>query len=259
MATIDARIQPSPVRRFREPSRDPSAGERRPADSADEFERRYDAMPELKKAELIEGVVYMTRPISPPGSRTARCSVAIDLASRGSLPTRRPREGTSRATTARSDSTWTTCPSPTILFILPEYGGQARISDGRLCRGRTGTGRRGRLQQRQQRPARKASKSIAATASANTSSGGSRDAAIDWFVLRDDGYERLEPSADGISAARSSPASGSTRGPDPGDLARVSPSSSRGWPRPSTRRSSIDSDEASRADRRTTQPRGDRP
>ncbi|MBL8730239.1 MAG: Uma2 family endonuclease, partial [Planctomycetes bacterium] len=25
----------------------------------DEFERRYDAMPHLKKAELIEGVVYV--------------------------------------------------------------------------------------------------------------------------------------------------------------------------------------------------------
>ncbi|HHP7243882.1 MAG TPA: Uma2 family endonuclease, partial [Elainellaceae cyanobacterium] len=25
----------------------------------DEFERRYEAMPELKKAELIEGVVYV--------------------------------------------------------------------------------------------------------------------------------------------------------------------------------------------------------
>ena len=29
----------------------------------DEFERRYDAMPELKKAELIEGVVYMASPV----------------------------------------------------------------------------------------------------------------------------------------------------------------------------------------------------
>ena len=28
----------------------------------DEFERRYDAMPDLKKAELIEGVVYMPSP-----------------------------------------------------------------------------------------------------------------------------------------------------------------------------------------------------
>src|SRR3954468_24044894 len=31
--------------------------------SREEFERRYDAMPELKKAELIEGVVYMPSPV----------------------------------------------------------------------------------------------------------------------------------------------------------------------------------------------------
>src|SRR3954447_20541145 len=29
----------------------------------DEFERRYDAMPHLKKAELIEGVVHMPSPV----------------------------------------------------------------------------------------------------------------------------------------------------------------------------------------------------
>ncbi len=28
-----------------------------------EFERRYEAMPDLKKAELIEGVVYMPSPV----------------------------------------------------------------------------------------------------------------------------------------------------------------------------------------------------
>jgi Uma2 family endonuclease len=31
--------------------------------SRDEFERRYEAMPEVKKAELIEGVVYMPSPV----------------------------------------------------------------------------------------------------------------------------------------------------------------------------------------------------
>src|SRR5437899_471079 len=31
--------------------------------SREEFERRYDAMPHLKKAELIEGVVYMPSPV----------------------------------------------------------------------------------------------------------------------------------------------------------------------------------------------------
>ncbi|MFO0928434.1 MAG: hypothetical protein U0736_15640 [Gemmataceae bacterium] len=29
-----------------------------------EFEQRYDAMPELKKAELIDGVVHMPSPVS---------------------------------------------------------------------------------------------------------------------------------------------------------------------------------------------------
>src|SRR5262245_19628836 len=29
----------------------------------EEFERRYEAMPELKKAELIEGVVYVPSPV----------------------------------------------------------------------------------------------------------------------------------------------------------------------------------------------------
>src|SRR5262245_14449384 len=33
----------------------------------DEFERRYLAMPDCKKAELIEGVVYMPSPVSQAG------------------------------------------------------------------------------------------------------------------------------------------------------------------------------------------------
>src|SRR4051794_35176224 len=32
--------------------------------TAEAFERRYDAMPDLKKAELIDGVVYMPPPVS---------------------------------------------------------------------------------------------------------------------------------------------------------------------------------------------------
>ncbi|MEO1634032.1 MAG: Uma2 family endonuclease, partial [Cyanobacteria bacterium J06631_9] len=31
--------------------------------SRSEFERRYSAMPEVKKAELIEGIVYMASPL----------------------------------------------------------------------------------------------------------------------------------------------------------------------------------------------------
>src|SRR5438876_12239421 len=32
--------------------------------TAEEFERRYDAMPDLKKAELINGVVYLPPPVT---------------------------------------------------------------------------------------------------------------------------------------------------------------------------------------------------
>src|SRR5438094_5481414 len=32
--------------------------------TVEEFERRYEAMPELKKAELIEGVVYVGPPVN---------------------------------------------------------------------------------------------------------------------------------------------------------------------------------------------------
>lgn len=42
--------------------------------SREEFERRYARMPELKKAELIEGIVYL--PSSPVSGSTPRPSCA---------------------------------------------------------------------------------------------------------------------------------------------------------------------------------------
>src|SRR5205807_2900720 len=50
------------------PSPDPSPEMLLPLEPGDrltrpEFERRYDAMPHLKKAELIEGVVYLPSPV----------------------------------------------------------------------------------------------------------------------------------------------------------------------------------------------------
>src|SRR6266542_1113746 len=41
----------------------------------EEFERRYDAMPQLKKAELIEGVVHIPSPI--PLSRLGNPRIAL--------------------------------------------------------------------------------------------------------------------------------------------------------------------------------------
>jgi hypothetical protein len=38
--------------------------------SRTEFERRYEAMPHVKKAELIEGIVYMPPPVSDDHGRS---------------------------------------------------------------------------------------------------------------------------------------------------------------------------------------------
>jgi Uma2 family endonuclease len=93
--------------------------------TAEEFERRYDAMPGLKKAELINGVVYMPSPVifedhggphfdvigwlclyrmATPGVRGAdNATLRLPLANR---------------------------PQPdACLLILPAHGGQVRIDD----------------------------------------------------------------------------------------------------------------------------------
>src|SRR5262245_31450762 len=49
--------------------------------SREEFERRYEAMPELKKAELIEGVVHLGSPVNqrehgrPSGTMVTLCGL----------------------------------------------------------------------------------------------------------------------------------------------------------------------------------------
>jgi hypothetical protein len=159
----------------------------------DEFERRFDAMPNLKKAELIEGVVYMPSPVrikhhgSPhlyvgawlvhyqagtPGVRAAgNASVRLDLDNE---------------------------PQPDgLLMIEPGYGGQAGISADDYVEG---------------------APELAAEVSASTVSIDLHaklhayrrnrvreyvvwrvsDEEIDWFVLRGDQYERLALSPAGL-------------------------------------------------------------
>ena len=92
--------------------------------SAEEFERRYEAMPEGIKAELIEGIVYMQASAElshgqPMGFMTAwighYCFATPDT------------DYASDATDRLDDANQ---PQPDIsLFIRPECGGQTRISD----------------------------------------------------------------------------------------------------------------------------------
>ncbi len=158
-----------------------------------EFERRYEAMPWLKKAELIEGEVYVPSPVrhryhgrqhshlnfwlsayegQTPGVEVGdNCTVRLDLDNE---------------------------PQPDcLLFIQPERGGRVRIDEDGYIEG---------------------APDLVAEVAASTASldlGKKFDAyrrngireyivwrvferQIDWFVHRDERFELLPPSADGI-------------------------------------------------------------
>jgi Uma2 family endonuclease len=90
--------------------------------SSDEFILRWEGMPDLRRAELIDGIVYMPSPVSRDHSE---CDIFLGgwlytyaAATPGCLPNR--------------DATWkmgpTNVPQPDLaLTILPEYGGQSGV------------------------------------------------------------------------------------------------------------------------------------
>jgi Uma2 family endonuclease len=91
----------------------------------DEFERRYDAMPGLKKAELIEGEVYMPSPVrhrrhSHPHTRLVAWLANYETDTPG------VEAGDNGSIRLDLDNE----PQPdAYLIIQPERGGQVRISD----------------------------------------------------------------------------------------------------------------------------------
>src|SRR5436190_1877544 len=89
----------------------------------DEFERRYDAMPHLKKAELIEGVVHMPSPVrlEQHGEPHVDLTTLVGLY-RVATPGIRAADNS----TVRLDMD--NEPQPDlVMFIDPEFGGQAKI------------------------------------------------------------------------------------------------------------------------------------
>jgi Uma2 family endonuclease len=90
-----------------------------------EFERRYDATPNLKRAELIEGVVYMPPPVSFDEHAGPHFDV-IGWLAMYRMATRGVVGGDNGSLRLDLDN----MPQPdAFLLILPEYGGQARISE----------------------------------------------------------------------------------------------------------------------------------
>ncbi|HSF34375.1 MAG TPA: Uma2 family endonuclease [Candidatus Tectomicrobia bacterium] len=158
-----------------------------------EFERRYDAMPQLKKAELIEGVVYVPSPVrhrqhgSPHAHlvgwlfQYAANTPGIELGDNSSVRLDFDNE-----------------PQPdALLFIDPSCGGQIRISTDGIIEG--------------------APELVAEVASSSVSydlhaklhvyrRNGVREylvwrvleREIDWFVLRAGQYDRMPVDAQGL-------------------------------------------------------------
>jgi Uma2 family endonuclease len=90
-----------------------------------EFEQRYARQPDLKKAELIEGVVYMPSPVhlrtrATPHSQLVAWVVTYQAAT----------PGTAAADNATVRLDADNQPQPDVLlYVLPQHGGQVRISE----------------------------------------------------------------------------------------------------------------------------------
>lgn len=165
-----------------------------------EFERRYDAMPNLKKAELIEGVVHVGSPVKHEGhSREHSWVVGWLVVYSASTPGVETGDNASLRMDLDSE------PQPdALLRIGLEAGGQSRIDAEGYIEG-----------------APELIVEVAAT-SANYDLGsklrvyrrhGVReyivwrvlDREIDWFVLADGEYRPLAPDAQGIRKSEAFP------------------------------------------------------
>ena len=94
----------------------------------DEFERRWDAMPQVTKAELIEGVVYM--PAAAAVSHEFHSSPHVRLSTLfGNYWASTPGLTAGDNGSLRLDLP--NMPQPDLyLMVLPTHGGQARVGDG---------------------------------------------------------------------------------------------------------------------------------
>ncbi len=154
-----------------------------------EFERRYDAMPELKRAELLRGVVYVASPTSYALHGDQHLDMATWL---GFYKLSTPGVGGADNATDRLDER--NAPQPDLLLRIVE-----------ACGGRTRLDRKGYLHGGPELVAE------AASSSASYDLGIKKDVylehgvaeyvvwrvfdkAIDWFVLDEREYRPLEPA-----------------------------------------------------------------
>jgi hypothetical protein len=158
-----------------------------------EFERRYEAMPHLKKAELIEGVVHVPSPTRFRRHGRPHAQIITWL---GTYEAATPGVETGGDTTTRLDLANTPQPDA-LLLIDPARGGQATISADDY------------VTHAPELVAEVAASSVSIDVNTKLNvyqRNGVREyivwrvrnQAIDWFVLRDDHYERLPADDHGV-------------------------------------------------------------
>ena len=188
----------SPHAKAAEPSEAPGNAALPPLKDGDrltraEFEHRYMAMPDLKKAELIEGVVYVSSPVRQRYHGRQHSHLNFWLcAYEGSTPGVEVGDNS----TVRLDIA--NMPQPDcLLFVQPEHGGKVRIDEDGYIEG--------------------APDLVAevAASSVNADLGGKLTAyrrngvreyvvwkvhqrQIDWYVNRGEGFELMLPAANGV-------------------------------------------------------------
>jgi Uma2 family endonuclease len=158
-----------------------------------EFERRYNAMPALKKAELVEGVVYMPSPVRFRRHAGPHANVVAWL---GLYQAATP--GVECADNASLRIDLDNEPQPdAILFIEPAYGGRLQISNDDYLEGAP--------ELIVEVASSSASYDLGPKLNAYRRNGVQEyivwrvlDRAVDWFILRDAEYRLQQATPDGI-------------------------------------------------------------
>lgn len=156
-----------------------------------EFERRYRALPSVRKAELIEGEVHVPSPVGVEhGDSHARALLWV-----GTYAAATPGTSFSADTSVHLDRVNVVQPD-IHLRILPENGGQSRLSDGFV---------EGAPELVVEIAASSVSIDLHRKRDAYERNGVREyvvwrvdDAAVDWLVLVDDTFRPIAPDASGI-------------------------------------------------------------
>lgn len=184
--------------------------------TAAEFERRHQAMPHLKKAELIEGVVYVPSPVSEDHGPPHFDATGPSLLDRAATP------GVVGSDNGTVRLDLDNRPQPDIhLRILESHGGQSRVSADRYVEGAP--------ELIVEIAASGASHDLHDELNVYRRSGVREyvvwrveDGRIDWFAPREGRYEPPEKSPEGLYRSEVFP--GLRPGPEApvrGDLGRV--------------------------------------